>query len=83
MVGSDLFYLVPTLIIKHSDIYMQDLAKTLLFWEHDLLSASQNLSSGNVFGNKNLNSLKTLFLQIWYIVSMQLMKMSSPTYECY
>ena len=42
MVGSDLFYLVPTLIIKHSDI--QDLAKNLLFWERDLPSASPLLS---------------------------------------
>ena len=44
MVGSDLFYLVPTLIIKHSDMYIQDLAKTLLFWEHDFPSASSLLS---------------------------------------
>ena len=33
MVGSHLFYLVPTLIINHSDL--QDLAKCLLFWERD------------------------------------------------
>ena len=42
MVGSHLFYLVPTLIINHSDL--QDLAKCLLFWERDLPSASSLLS---------------------------------------
>ena len=42
MVGSHLFYLVPTLIINHSDL--QDLAKCLLFWERDLPSASLLLS---------------------------------------
>ena len=38
---SHLFYLVPTLIINHSDL--QDLAKCLLFWERDLPSASSLL----------------------------------------
>ena len=42
MVGSHLFYLVPTLIINHSDL--QDLAKCLLFWERDLPNASSLLS---------------------------------------
>ena len=42
MVGSHLFYLVPTLIINHSDI--QDLAKCLLFWERGLSSALSLLS---------------------------------------
>ena len=42
MVGSHLFYLVPTLIINHSDL--QDLAKCLLFWKRDLPSASSLLS---------------------------------------
>ena len=42
MVGSHLFYLVPTLIINHSDL--QDLAKCLLFWERDLPSALSLLS---------------------------------------
>ena len=42
MVGSHLFYLVPTLIITHSDL--QELAKCLLFWERDLPSASSLLS---------------------------------------
>ena len=42
MVGSHLFYLVPTLISNNSDL--QDLAKCLLFWERDLPSASSLLS---------------------------------------
>ena len=38
MVGSHLFYLVPTLVINHSDL------QGLLFWECDLPSASSLLS---------------------------------------
>mgnify|MGYP006373632809 CR=1 FL=1 len=52
VVGSHLFYLVPTLIINHSDL--QDLVKCLLFWERDLPSASSLLSElkqWNVFEN--------------------------------